>query len=90
MRRAGGSERTNRLRLKCSDGASSVKVAAVHHSLDAKIHSASCDGGMEPSLEPGQVRGDPGGVGLAVQEEPVHGVELLARRQAGQGAVPAW
>ena len=35
MRRAGGNDRTNRLRLKCSDGASWVKGATVHHSLDA-------------------------------------------------------
>ena len=48
MRAAGGSERTNIIRLKCSDCPRPVKGVTDHHSPDAMAHPVSSCGVMVP------------------------------------------
>ena len=48
MRAAGGSERTNIIRLKCSDCPRPVKGVTDHHSPDAMVQPVSSCGVMVP------------------------------------------
>ena len=86
MRLAGGSERTNIMRLKCSDGPRPGNGVTDHHSPDAIGHCRQLlgrEGAVPQALE--EARG-PGRIGLAAEDELVDEVEHVLWRLPRQPA----